>query len=809
MDAETRQTLIAAFKQGRATPDYKGGTNDRNGDYDYIEGPNGSKLWFIGYGDDEGDGKPMFRFHHVQLANGDNYDSPPAGSGETTTENDESSRGRSYDAGAIARKKAARQAAKKAEKAVAQQAAYAEDMQIIQQALDIDEPRMPDNIPTKPKKISRLAEKAQSYIDDYNSDLDAIRAAVKIQKKVKDDPLVKGKISKATINASKADKKGDQARAIIAEYEKSQEKFKAEKGGDDTKGDDQGTTSDSSVDTTDRSSETGSRNTGKQGSSNDEDSGDTQRNELKHGKGDADKEKSKNKQKGTAGTSRKFDTNGNNLLARFKKVYGDEAVNKYNEAVAAYVAADGEIQQTYNAGQYGHNVRIKVNGEWTSDVDVITGKLAQHASASGALSITNPDTPENALKLTRANLTTTTGGGTESGLTRRFTLAYGNGNVGTGNQILKDTVAAYKVANPGKIRIMGPNGEETQLGQPGAYVQVMYKGEWNSNSDIVSQTLAGSVSIDGAAAVPFDKLRPDQQAFLDGANGNIVMKRLNLALGSANSTDPTLVQKAIDQYAAQNPGEIEVQGTVGQPGFLIKIKTEDGWVSGTNAVVRRLHKVSTSSGVADGVKKDDRGPLGATASPKDHKRSDQDTKTGSAEISISKAAQTSKAMLGADVDSSRSLSKKELNPYKPADRNGSGTISKKEAKQYVAAANTDGVAGVSKVEAQTFKLKDVNNDGKTGKLEKKAYKELAGKDGEVSKKEAREVRQALKGQISTKQEKTTLAMANDYLKKADNKKAGGTQQDDTTNGALAGGAGQIAKPKKKDDDGPRGKNKKK
>lgn len=477
----------------------------------------------------------------------------------------------------------------------------------------------------------------------------------------------------------------------------------------------------------------------------------------------------------------KLDPNGDNLVARFAKVYGAEAPAELRKAIDAFKAAGGTVNEVGQIGQYGYSVSIKSDGKTIIDTDEIKNKLAVHAGASSSMNARLPDNPDGATGWTRAILVGTTSGGSETALTKRFALAYGNGNTTTGNQILKDTVAAYKQANPGKIQINGPNGTETELGQPGAYIQVMQNGEWVSKSDIVSKTLAGAVSIDGAAATPFNKQRPDQQAYLGGANGNSVMNRLNLALGTTGTAS---LQTAINKYKAQHPGDITVKGTLGQPGFYIQINTAKGKISGTNAVVNRLHEAATA------------------------------TATNPADIKISEAAQKSKALIGVDVKKDGTLKNKaDQQIYATADVNKNGNLTKKEVNSYTKVANTDNKGGVSKVEANAFNVLDNSSNGKLSKKEKAAFKQAIDKNGngDLSKKELNNAGKTLqmKAQIdtskATQKELDAQVVAKGYLDKA-GKKPGGQLA------AIDGSALIVSppnKPKNKDNDGPRNKNKNK
>ena len=595
MDAETRDTLIAAFKQGRATPDYQGGSNDRNGDYDndYIEGPNGSKLWFIGYGDDEGDGKAMFRFHHVQLANGDNYDTPPAGSGETTRENDESNRGRAYDAGASARKKAARQAAKKAEKSAAQSAAYAEDMQVIQQALDINEPEMPNKIPTKPKRVSRLAEKAQGYIDDYQQDLEDIKLARGIQREDGKDVLAKGKKLK-DINAKRADKLADEARTIISDHEKSQPEPKEDESGDNTSTDSTGNSSDTATNDAgagnegnkgnqtknkDRDERRGSGTGGNTKTNDDSEGGE---NVAKKPKKDANSKKPNGNK--PAGSSFAPDPNGDNLVARFAKVYGDKAPGELRKAIDAYNAANtgqSQIVETYQMGQYGYSVKIVDNNNQViaTETDDIKNKLKKYIAASDAMNQQHADDKNptrSALVNTKLELSNTEAGGNMPGMTRRVAYAYTGGDEAKASELI--TQAALK--NPKKIKIINP-------GQTGSYIQVISEnGDWTNNADAVAKVLASNVRVDGAKPVAYNQQARQQQAYISGANGMAVMNRLNLAM---NTTGTDRLKTALDQLENAKKGDqVKVHGTLGQPGFWISVKKDGKWVNGTNAVLDKL-----------------------------------------------------------------------------------------------------------------------------------------------------------------------------------------------------------------------------
>ncbi|HPD98628.1 MAG TPA: hypothetical protein PKV52_00005, partial [Candidatus Saccharibacteria bacterium] len=105
----------------------------------------------------------------------------------------------------------------------------------------------------------------------------------------------------------------------------------------------------------------------------------------------------------TGGNTLMKDPNGNNLLARFTKVYGEEGKAKLREALDAFKAAGGDFNENYQIGQYGYNVTLKLDGKEVTDPDVIKEKLVAHASASSAMSSQYAD-PASAQALTRLQL---------------------------------------------------------------------------------------------------------------------------------------------------------------------------------------------------------------------------------------------------------------------------------------------------------------------------------------------------------------------------------------------------------------------
>ena len=513
----------------------------------------------------------------------------------------------------------------------------------------------------------------------------------------------------------------------------------------------------------------------------------------------------------TGGNTLMKDPNGNNLLARFTKVYGEEGKAKLREALDAFKAAGGDFNENYQIGQYGYNVTLKLDGKEVTDPDVIKEKLVAHASASSAMSSQYAD-PASAQALTRLQLFGVTGGGTEKGLTRRFALAYGGGDTTKGNQILTAAIAAYEKAKPNNIQVHGTPG------QPGAYVQVMHNGEWTSNSDIVSKKLASYVGGEDGQTKPFKELSKAQQAFLGGANGSAVLNRYNLAF---NATGTEAFQNAVDRYEKLNPGnDIKVHGKPGEQGFWVEVKTKDGWSSDTDAVLKRLSKDSRPAGVSTagentpGTPGASQVPANSNGQPgtetvrqrpdRQGRPSGQDRSSGAGghDVSISEAAQKSQVLMAADLNADGTVSKKEQTVLNAADRNKDGVVGVKEAEKFVAVADVDKSGTVERTEAKAYKMVDSNDNGKISKKELKAFKSIAGKDGEISRKEAK---QALKAQIDSKQDQREHDLAVEYLKKTSNK-TGGSQ--DVSEQAAALVNAQQNKPKKQDNDGP-GKKKKK
>lgn len=498
------------------------------------------------------------------------------------------------------------------------------------------------------------------------------------------------------------------------------------------------------------------------------------------------------------------DPNGNNLLARFTKVYGEEGKAKLREALDAFKAAGGDFDENYQIGQYGYNVTLKLDGKEVTDPDVIKEKLVAHASASATMSSTYSD-PASAIAMSRLQLLGATGGGTEKGLTRRFALAYGGGDTTKGNQVLTAAIAAFEKAKPNDIEVHGTPG------QPGAYVQVMHNGEWTSNSDIVSKKLASYVAGADGQTQPFKELSKAQQAFLGGANGSAVLNRYNLAF---NATGTEAFQNAVDRYEKLNPGnDIKVHGKPGEQGFWVEVKTKgDGWTSDTDAVLKRLSSDSSAAGAtapgtpgASHVPVNSNGQPGTESARPRQERPERPDRAkngaGGHDVTIGEAARKSQVLMAADLNKDGTVSGKEQTVLNAADRNKNGTVSVKEAEKFVAVADTNG-DGLTRTEAKAYKMVDSNDNGKISKKELKAYESLAGKDGEISRKEAK---QALKAQIDSKQDKRERDLAKEYLAKT-SKQSGGSQEVSDQAAALVNA--QQNKPKKQDNDGP-GKKKKK
>ena len=502
------------------------------------------------------------------------------------------------------------------------------------------------------------------------------------------------------------------------------------------------------------------------------------------------------------------DPNGNNLLARFTKVYGDEGKAKLREALDAFKAAGGDFHEDYQIGQYGYNVTLKLNGKEVTNPDIIKEKLVAHAGASAAMSSKYSD-PASAQAITRLQLFGVTGGGTEKGLTRRFALAYGGGDTAKGNQVLTAAIAAFEKAKPNDIEVHGTPG------QPGAYVQVMHNGELTSNSDIVAKKLASYVAGADGNTKPFKELSKAQQAFLAGANGSAVLNRYNLAF---NATGTDAFQNAVDRYEKLNPGnDIKVHGKPGESGFWVEVKTKGGgWTSDTDTVLRRLSTDSGPAGAtapganatgtpgASHIPANSNGQPGAESARPRQERPEHPNRANGAgghDVTIGEAAQKSQALMAADLNKDGVVTKKEDSVLNAADRNQSGVVSKKELNKFVATADVNNDGSVARTEAKAFKTVDSNDDNKISKKELKAFKSVAGKDGEISRKEAK---QALKAQIDNKQDQREHDLAAEYLKRT-SKQSGGSQ--DVGDQAAALVNAQQNKPKKQDNDGP-GKKKK-
>jgi hypothetical protein len=813
MDPTTRRIVNQAFSQGRSMKDYPAGTGTE-GDYEDQPGLDGTKLWFRCY-ERTNDGKTekYYKFHHVEY-NGVNYDNPPANSDITDT-NDESNRGPAIDAALKARKKAAQEAAKKASRSAEQNAAYAADVATINQALALQSEAKEDvlssKIPADFKKAAKKAEKAQAYIDDYNEDIAAIKAARSIQREAKEDVLAKGQKLK-DINAKKADKLAEEARAIIAKNDKATT----------TPGNGQPNEQTDNSNNSDTSNDQQRRRAGG-GDNSQQDS-----NENGGGVGRDAKKAENNKKlshkRNSGGLGFAPDPNGDNLLARFAKVYGEKAPDELRKAITAYNTANAgtsQIKETYQIGQYGYSVQIvdKNGAVITAETDEIKNKLRRYISASDAMNeqYANDKNPaRSALENTKLALNNTEAGGNIRGMTRRIAFAYTEGDTTKAADLI--TSAATK--HPNKIRINNP-------GQAGSYIQVkLENGDWTSDADTVAKVLASNVKVNGEKPIAYNQQSRQQQAVISGANGIAVMNRLNLAM---NTTGTDRLQTALDQLEKSKKGDqVRVHGTLGQPGFWVEVKVGDKWVNGTNAVLNKLKPfagsraetppptpptatpppAASSAGTTDGTDTTDSanttndgadsgssgsdgagsGDSSSSSDSTDSTSSSDNTSTtddttggagtdGTNSDSTDTTTQTDTKAKGAvagelknsDVSGSTSgASAKEVDisaaaqksqAILAADLNKDGVVTSKEDTVLNAAdRNQDGTVGTKELNSFVATA-DVNKDGTVARTESKAFKTIdSNDDHDLSKKELKAFESVAgkDGEISRKEAKEAL-----------------------------------------------------
>lgn len=525
--------------------------------------------------------------------------------------------------------------------------------------------------------------------------------------------------------------------------------------------------------------------------------------------------------------------NGANLLSRYKKAYGDDAVAKMKESVKAFRTAGGQVKENFSPGQYGYSVQVKIGDKWVSNPDEVNKALAKYAPAASAEAEPQKGSQQELL----AGMTS---GGTTDALTKRFARAYGGGDLTQGQAKLDEAIYNYRTQNPNKIRVFGKPGET------GAYIQVKVDGKWTNNSDIVAKTLAGSLNLDqrGETATPVSQLNKNQQALLSGANGNAVLNRLNFG---AQASGADALQAAIKKFENANPGnDIRVHGNPGEAGFYIEIKTQNGWTSDTGVVTRRLARYmpASSGGQSGNTQAPDPNsalvnPVPATQQPGSSEsnpngdlgpqigieagspgseeafqamgaqvrnvHTEQEAfrknKPNVAEVDLGTAARKSEAMMAFDLNGNGKISKAEKTLMANGDQNNNGIVGEKGLNNFVATADTNNSGLVSQVEVKAYNVLDTNGNNKIGAREVKAYGNIdTSNDGDISKKEARAMVKDLRAQVDlSKQEKKDLDLAQAYLAKSGNN-GGGAQQVDEQVAALVNAQPKHNQPK--DDDGP-------
>lgn len=416
---------------------------------------------------------------------------------------------------------------------------------------------------TEAKRGSSVDARAQ--VKDYKEDLKVIRQARKDQRQDGGKDFAKGDLTVLSYN--KADKMAKEARQYLKLKKKEVEPEYRNPGTVYT-GPNGGSGGGSGGNGTGSGGDGGGGN-GKGGGGN--------------GKG-LDKAKNihgkmKNAATGGSGNSYAPDPNGNNLMARFAKVFGTEAQTKLDEAIKAYNQSGAGTITEQNPGQYGHTYILKdAKGNVITNTDDIKSRLIAYTSASAANTTqyaNDPNSATMAATMTRLQLVGSQGGGNLSGITRRLASAYTGGDQAKATDLITQAI----LKNPNKIEIKNP-------GQPGSYIQVRQAdGSYTSNSDAVAKFLASNVQVNGAKPVAYNQQTHQQQAVLSGANGMAVMNRLNFAM---NTTGTERLQQAINEYNKKNGADIKINGTLGQPGFYLSVKTANGPISGTNAILNKL-----------------------------------------------------------------------------------------------------------------------------------------------------------------------------------------------------------------------------
>lgn len=267
--------------------------------------------------------------------------------------------------------------------------------------------------------------------------------------------------------------------------------------------------------------------------------------------------------------------NGDKLYKIFQKAYGDQASTKFSQTIEN-IKANSEfvVKEIGKPGQYGYTVAIKTKNGWTTDIGEVKNNLVKYVPAG-------TDSSSGQI-VEQLKLAGTASGGLESSLSKRFGRAFHAGDEQKGNQSLMAAFNAYKAKNPGKIRFVGAPGET------GSYIQVKINGQWVSSSDKVAKELSGFVkNTDTNKPIVANKQQKD---LLMGANGNAVLNNFINKYGDIGTAQKNL-KIAMNAYEKSNPGnDIRYFGNIGQPGFYIEVKTQNGWVNGTQTVLNKLDR---------------------------------------------------------------------------------------------------------------------------------------------------------------------------------------------------------------------------
>jgi hypothetical protein len=560
--------------------------------------------------------------------------------------------------------------------------------------------------------------------------------------------------------------------------------------------------------------------------------------------------------------------NGDNIQTMFNKTFGAEAGTAMQKTIENMKAAgSADFKEIGKPGQYGYTIAVKTKDGWSTDPKLVKDKLVQFVPSSS-------DSQQDAFN--KLKLLGATSGGTEKNLSGRFGRAFDGGDVAQGNTKLVQSFTAYKEKYPGKIKVVG------ELGKPGAYIMVKVNGQWTSNSDIVAKELSILVKTDTTKSSNKSAgLTKVQKDYLGGANGMSVLENYKRAYGgdSAKATDNLKI--AIKAYEKSNPGnDIRVFGKVGQPGFYIEVKTQNGWVNGTQTVLNKLDRympktspIATAPSASGGVTESAFAPgatgpnqsapsdsstgslpseqansqnpttnsenptdpgvvgLGETVGPEigleagsqefnqfddrlrqwagdrqQEKDSFNPNSSKNGAVDLGKAARKSEAMMAFDLDGSGDISAAEKALMANGDQNNNGIVGEYGLKKFVAQADTNNSGLVSQAEVKAYNVVDTNNNNKLSAREIKAYGNVdANNDGDITKKEAKAMVKDLRAQVDlSKQEKKDLDLAKQYLAKS-NGKSGGADNVDAQVAALVN---SQPKHDKKGDTGPKGATKK-